>query len=361
MATPAENLTADSGTPKVGAADPYASAKATIRDTVKWLAAVFASLAAAVIAGTPFSGLDIAGHGAWVAIVGLMLAFLCIVFALWRTLRLLRPDILFAYDLATPRAGVGLDRHEAKEIESVRAAINRRSADLLPLNYSNVEELADELRCEGEAMLAAHNRGDNADRERHRKRYEQLKSDLSEPLDFAAYLRLYQRLRRETPILITFATFALLFLLLFVLAADKPKKTTDGSLLIVHSPPTKVEPTRIDDPLPNLSPVLFVTGRAEVTSDGLDAIAKALEVMRNNPKAILLLKAYTDTRASDTLNRSLARRRADAVRQRLIAQGGIARNRIFVAELAKTDLPELTEQEIASRQNRSVEFVVIPM
>ncbi|MGZ5260819.1 MAG: OmpA family protein, partial [Burkholderiales bacterium] len=63
------------------------------------------------------------------------------------------------------------------------------------------------------------------------------------------------------------------------------------------------------------------TGRAEVTSDGLDAIAKALEVMRNNPKAILLLKAYTDTRASDTLNRSLARRRADAVRQRLIAQG----------------------------------------
>ncbi|MGZ5127112.1 MAG: OmpA family protein, partial [Burkholderiales bacterium] len=165
----------------------------------------------------------------------------------------------------------------------------------------------------------------------------------------------------ETPILITFATFALLFLLLFVLAADKPKKTTDGSLLIVHSPPTKVEPTRIDDPLPNLSPVLFVTGRAEVTSDGLDAIAKALEVMRNNPKAILLLKAYTDTRASDTLNRSLARRRADAVRQRLIAQGGIARNRIFVAELAKTDLPELTEQEIASRQNRSVEFVVIPM
>lgn len=38
--------------------DPHAAARANIRDTVKWLIAAFAGMAAAIVGGSPLTGLE---------------------------------------------------------------------------------------------------------------------------------------------------------------------------------------------------------------------------------------------------------------------------------------------------------------
>ena len=49
--------------PDAPAADPYATAKANLRDTIKWLATSLAAVGAAVIAGASISGLaGLEGH-----------------------------------------------------------------------------------------------------------------------------------------------------------------------------------------------------------------------------------------------------------------------------------------------------------
>jgi outer membrane protein OmpA-like peptidoglycan-associated protein len=105
-------------------------------------------------------------------------------------------------------------------------------------------------------------------------------------------------------------------------------------------------------------PVRFATGSAKVSTDGLDAIAKARDFAKANGEYVLLLRAYTDTVASDATNRTLARRRADEVRRLLLEPGGLPPTQVYVTELSEKALPRLTKDEVAEERNRSVEILV---
>jgi len=71
--------------------------------------------------------------------------------------------------------------------------------------------------------------------------------------------------------------------------------------------------------------------------------------------------AHTDTVGGDALNDALAMRRARSVAELLREQGGIGAARIFVAPLAKKDLPALTAQDTENPANRTVQMILIPL
>lgn len=338
---------------------PYADAISNIRDTIKWLAASFASIAAVVIANTPFSNigsLDVYQGRFQIAVAALLLAFICVVVGLYRILALLAPDDLYATDLAVPsRSGRTLKDQE--ELSSLRNEINAHAWELLPANYPTLEALVEATRREEDALkvLASQNR--QVEFEGSQQRLQLFNTVLGRLLGFAVYKRLYGRLSGEVRFLFFLGVGALLTLLAFAWAANPPKESANppaNYFVIDRDAATGPAPVSSAD----LDPVLFALGSAETTGDALVAIEKAREFLRNDPHAALLLRAHTDTLASDSINRSLARRRSEAVRRLLIGSGSIAPNRIFVAELPKKEVPNITKRETADDRNRSVEFLV---
>jgi len=85
----------------VDSTDPYATAKASLRDNVKTLLGIFGGIAGLLLAGTPFNGygsLDPAlATIRWlIATVGLIAAVLLVGKSMALLLRLLKPDLVYA-------------------------------------------------------------------------------------------------------------------------------------------------------------------------------------------------------------------------------------------------------------------------
>jgi outer membrane protein OmpA-like peptidoglycan-associated protein len=358
------------------AGDKYAAARANIRDTVKWLVAMFAGIAGVIVAGSPFTGfgsIPIGSERFWIALVALLAAFGFTALALYRTLMLLRADAMYPSEL---RAS------DKPEFRKVRDEINAHSVDLLPPNYPTLQALMDAKTQEQQALIAAQEEDEDEDEENATEVGEhadnaaedddeeqdedemahlrELIARLDVVVSFASYLRYYNRLMTEVPRLFGLATAALLSLGAFAWAAAKQEPKAPAPPVTVQCCPAPTVPdnTKAAE-APYFPAVLFDSGRATVTPQHVETIARARDFLRTNADAVLLLKAHTDTVASARINRDLARRRAEAVRGLVLEPGGVAANRVFVAELPKQDVPELTRDETAELRNRSVELVVI--
>nr|WP_231379933.1 OmpA family protein [Polaromonas sp. CG_9.11] len=110
-----------------------------------------------------------------------------------------------------------------------------------------------------------------------------------------------------------------------------------------------------------MNAILFETGRSNLSAEGIAEVAKARDFLHTHPDTVVLLFAYTDTRGDAKLNRALATRRAQVVKNVLMVEGGISASRIFVAELPQIDLPLLTGHAANSEKNRSVQLVLLPL
>ena len=238
------------------------------------------------------------------------------------------------------------------EVRNVREVIDAHRIDLLPKDYT-VERLIGERAEVMESAKKAFDDENESDFLYYQSRLTDLESRISRLLDFALYYRMYSRLQDAGGWLFLMGIGALLSLAMFAYAANpkKEQEPSDPSYVVIDHRPSHYQMA------PNLAPVLFATGSADVTPMGLETIAVARNFLRTNPEDVLLLRAHTDTVASDSRNRTLARRRGEAVRRLLLQPGGIAPNRVFVAELPKLDLPHLTNPEMAEQRNRSVEFL----
>src|SRR4051812_43423231 len=77
--------------------DPYVPARESMRATVTWLTGAFSALAAAILAGTPISGLGKIPHGVPLAVAAtcLLVAFVCVCAAVNVCLRTLRSDAFY--------------------------------------------------------------------------------------------------------------------------------------------------------------------------------------------------------------------------------------------------------------------------
>lgn len=347
------------------AQDPFADAKSNLRDTVKWLAATFAALAAVVVGTSPLSGLgalEIDSGRFWIATLALLLGFGFICCALFVTLRILRPEVIYRSDLlrALPQEPTDFNDRELAHIQGI---IDHHAADVLPHGYETRADVAtakatvkrklDELyvQVRSDETAAAIGIGETRRRE--------IDVALDGLLPLALYLRLQSRLENAIPWLFGFGIAALLALGIFGIAAHEEKAKPDATKLqyIVASSGSEVVPPKY----PVLSPILFETGKADLSEQSYRAIEAAREQLRTHPEAALLLVAHTDTVASDAINGPLARLRALAVMTVLRGVGGIPAGRVFAAELPKADLPVLTPRETASMVNRSVELKLVRM
>jgi outer membrane protein OmpA-like peptidoglycan-associated protein/tetratricopeptide (TPR) repeat protein len=110
-----------------------------------------------------------------------------------------------------------------------------------------------------------------------------------------------------------------------------------------------------------LKEINFEYNKANITAEGAFELDKLVQVMKQNESIVIMVKAHTDNRGSDTYNMSLSDRRAKSTVQYVISKG-IDKARIsgkgYGESEPKVDCKEAcTEEEHA--QNRRSEFLIV--
>lgn len=107
----------------------------------------------------------------------------------------------------------------------------------------------------------------------------------------------------------------------------------------------------------NMSDVLFDTGSSTLRSAAREKLAKISGIVLAHPGLSLQVEGYTDSVGGDQMNQQLSERRADSVRDFLIAQG-VNGSSITAKGFGKAD-PVATNDTAEGRQrNRRVQLVV---
>jgi outer membrane protein OmpA-like peptidoglycan-associated protein len=350
----------------MAAPDPYATAKANLRDNVKTLMAVFAGIAGVLLAGTPFSGLGSLPLSARLAmaLACLILAVSMVGWAIRVLLDVLRVDPAYSgalrdgFDPATVA-----DRLERDELTALKAEFERRRHELLPgmpgrtgqvQSIEALEAAIEDLW--DQAKVSAAN-GDPAAEQKMAMwaKYDDALADINH---WAAFTRMRRRVVRGIAKVFWIGFLALLFIAAFAWAAAPPKKPEGTSQTVVVE--ERIRPVERPASAPRFGPVYFEPGKTDLSAVAIARIGEARDHLRQHADTALLVYAYTDTQGRSAFNTKLARDRARAVVQALKEGGGIAPARVFVAELPLTDLPVLTSPQVDNAENRSVWLAVIP-
>ncbi len=349
----------------------FASSAATLRDTIKWLATAFAATAALIIGNSPVSGLgklDLFSGRWWLALLLLVAGFALICLALWRSLRILKPDVLYRSSLLGTHDNL-LDKEELDELQTLRSDIDAHGADLLPPNYPSLKQLTDNLAVIDQRLKAL--RATPSSEPDSAKRAKSIQEGMSvrakhwaviaRLLPLAQYLRLNRRFEDAQFQMTLFSALALASLLAFAIVSTVPDKKDDPTDHVIniqnHCGQACDGQPPVSPPLPVLPAVLFAPDRATLSKEGLAAIELARNALRENPRTLLLLQAHTDTMASRSHNDRLAHQRALVVLGLLTSQGGVAPERLMVSYLPETGLPRVTPDQKPEQANRSVRLV----
>jgi len=101
----------------------------------------------------------------------------------------------------------------------------------------------------------------------------------------------------------------------------------------------------------------FVEGKDEFTDESRRVVDSVFDAIAKRPVPDVVVVGHTDTSGSDAVNDALGQRRADVVRQALIARG-IAPENIQAISRGKRELLIATPDETAEPRNRRVEIIV---
>jgi outer membrane protein OmpA-like peptidoglycan-associated protein len=105
--------------------------------------------------------------------------------------------------------------------------------------------------------------------------------------------------------------------------------------------------------------LLFDAGKATLKPGGQRAIEKLAAFMKQQPGREIAIEGFTDSTGSDEINRTLSERRADAVKQALVARG-VERSRIDSRGYGPA-FPIASNDTPTGRQlNRRVEIIINP-
>lgn len=361
-----------------GAGDPYATYKTNLRDIIKWLAGIFSALAAVVIAGAPVSGLGAPSLSVMREAVGVLaigICFACICTGVVLMLRLLRADLLYARDL-DPRVDI-TTRSDSAELEFIRGDIASHLEDFI-VDYSDwiafLGAIDDANTCALDLKARYEDLANHSDPNSQKlkdlqanydsqcEEIQRFRAVQGNILAYASYMRLYHRLQIATPKLLVLGACALLALFGFAFAVQAPKseKPQPPTVVVVPLVAPSSAPARTSNPAKELGTVTFATNSASVTFAGMQTIEAARNTGIAEGDTALLLIARTDTVGAANVNKSLAYRRAEAVRSLLVMPGGIAASRVFVTEVPKSDLARLTGDQVDRVENRSVSLYTIP-
>ncbi len=105
--------------------------------------------------------------------------------------------------------------------------------------------------------------------------------------------------------------------------------------------------------------VLFDKNSAALTAQGTTKVAEVAEIMRKDADSHTIVKAYASEEGSEEANLALSKRRADAVRNILIANR-VAPSRITSLGMGESNPVASNDTETGRMQNRRVEIEVYP-
>jgi len=104
--------------------------------------------------------------------------------------------------------------------------------------------------------------------------------------------------------------------------------------------------------------VYFATNQSDLTTPSRDALDAKVRVFQANPAMRILIVGHTDERGTGEYNLALGTRRAEAVRDYLVAQG-VSSSRIELETRGKTQPIASGESEGARALNRRDAFVIL--
>ena len=147
----------------------------------------------------------------------------------------------------------------------------------------------------------------------------------------------------------------------------KGKETTVGiteSKIFAH----RYELIPIKDEAMKLPEILYEFDSPELTEQAKDSLDYLYDLMVNNPKLIIELRANTDSRGSDSYNLKLSQARAESVVKYLASRGvdlermqpkGYGENNLLISDAEINKMATEEEREAAHQLNRRTEFSVI--
>ncbi len=137
--------------------------------------------------------------------------------------------------------------------------------------------------------------------------------------------------------------------------AEKTKAETDQ--LLKEFSELKAQQTERGVVL-TMGDVLFAFGQSTLLSGGIRNVEKVADFLQKNPTRNILVEGYTDSVGSDDFNLALSEKRADAVKEQLVANG-ISPDRIITKGYGK-QFPVAGNDSAGGRQlNRRVEVLIL--
>jgi len=104
--------------------------------------------------------------------------------------------------------------------------------------------------------------------------------------------------------------------------------------------------------------VLFATGKADLSPDANQSVAKLAEFLKKSPNRNVLIEGHTDSVGKDDYNLALSQKRADSVKARLVGDG-IAPARITTVGYGKKFPVASNDTKAGKAQNRRVDVVIL--
>jgi outer membrane protein OmpA-like peptidoglycan-associated protein len=104
--------------------------------------------------------------------------------------------------------------------------------------------------------------------------------------------------------------------------------------------------------------IFFETGKATLSSESRLELARAIDLMKKNPRMVIEVGGHTDNVGDDASNMRLSQDRAKSVRDYLIS-AGIAANRLQSKGYGKTSPVADNAKEEGRQANRRTEFVIL--
>ena len=109
-----------------------------------------------------------------------------------------------------------------------------------------------------------------------------------------------------------------------------------------------------------LNDIFFEYNKSNITKEGAFELDKLVQVMKNTPEMVIMVKSHTDSRGTDKFNMNLSERRAKSTVQYVISKG-IAKDRIsgkgYGESEPKVACDSCSEEEHA--KNRRSEFMIV--
>jgi outer membrane protein OmpA-like peptidoglycan-associated protein len=102
----------------------------------------------------------------------------------------------------------------------------------------------------------------------------------------------------------------------------------------------------------------FAVGSAQITPDNHSLLTTLQRVLREFPLSAIVIEGHTDAQGHDEFNQALSQRRADAVREYLLANMGLSGDRVTAAGFGEARPLATNETPEGRAKNRRIDVRV---